>query len=154
MRREEEIETSMREQEEEGWENREGGRECVCVWERERESEREKERESARERETETETETKRQRQRQRGIEMKQIWYLTHWTAVSDLIRTSLGPRGMDKMIQSGNGDTEITNDGATIMSHLEVNHPAARMASLSSSSSSSCTMVYSRDTRMLWMMS
>ncbi len=48
--------------------------------------------------------------------------------AVSDLIRTSLGPRGMDKMIQAGNGETEITNDGATIMSKLEVNHPAARM--------------------------
>lgn len=48
--------------------------------------------------------------------------------AVSDLIRTSLGPRGMDKMIQAGNGETEITNDGATIMSKLEVTHPAARM--------------------------
>ena len=34
----------------------------------------------------------------------------------------------MDKMIQAGNGETEITNDGATIMSKLEVTHPAARM--------------------------
>lgn len=34
----------------------------------------------------------------------------------------------MDKMIQAGNGETEITNDGATIMAKLEVTHPAARM--------------------------
>jgi T-complex protein 1 subunit delta len=33
--------------------------------------------------------------------------------AVSDAIRTSLGPKGMDKMIQSSNGDVTITNDGA-----------------------------------------
>jgi len=48
--------------------------------------------------------------------------------AVSDLVRTSLGPRGMDKMIQSGNGDVIITNDGATILNKIEVGHPAAKM--------------------------
>jgi len=48
--------------------------------------------------------------------------------AVSDSIRTSLGPRGMDKMIQKPDGDVIITNDGATILSQLQVLHPTARM--------------------------
>lgn len=48
--------------------------------------------------------------------------------AVSDCIRTSLGPKGMDKMISSPNGEVVITNDGATILSQLEVKHPAAKM--------------------------
>ncbi|XP_011156248.1 T-complex protein 1 subunit delta [Solenopsis invicta] len=48
--------------------------------------------------------------------------------AVSDAIRTSLGPRGMDKMIQAGNGEVTITNDGATILKEMNVIHPAAKM--------------------------
>ncbi|CAG9819605.1 unnamed protein product [Phaedon cochleariae] len=48
--------------------------------------------------------------------------------AVCDAIRTSLGPRGMDKMIQSGNGEVTITNDGATILKQINVIHPAAKM--------------------------
>ncbi|GAB5586528.1 T-complex protein 1 subunit delta [Umbelopsis nana] len=48
--------------------------------------------------------------------------------AVGDAVRTSLGPRGMDKMIQTGNGEVVITNDGATILKHMSVLHPAARM--------------------------
>ncbi|EGG13544.1 chaperonin containing TCP1 delta subunit [Cavenderia fasciculata] len=48
--------------------------------------------------------------------------------AVADAIRTSLGPKGMDKMISSPNGEVIISNDGATILQHLEVRHPAARM--------------------------
>jgi len=48
--------------------------------------------------------------------------------AVSDAIRTSLGPKGMDKMIQSSNGDVTITNDGATILKQMQVIHPAAKM--------------------------
>lgn len=48
--------------------------------------------------------------------------------AVADTIRTSLGPRGMDKMIQKGEGDVLITNDGATILSQLQVFHPTAQM--------------------------
>lgn len=48
--------------------------------------------------------------------------------AVSDAIRTSLGPRGMDKMIKNSSGEVTITNDGATIMKKIEVIHPAARM--------------------------
>ena len=49
-------------------------------------------------------------------------------TAVADTIRTSLGPRGMDKMIQKGEGDVLITNDGATILSQMQVFHPTAQM--------------------------
>lgn len=48
--------------------------------------------------------------------------------AVADAIRTSLGPKGMDKMIQTPTGEVVITNDGATILKHMAVMHPAARM--------------------------
>jgi len=48
--------------------------------------------------------------------------------AVSDAVRTSLGPRGMDKMIQASNGEVTITNDGATILKQMNVMHPAAKM--------------------------
>ena len=48
--------------------------------------------------------------------------------AVADTIRTSLGPRGMDKMIQKGDGEVLITNDGATILSQMQVFHPTAQM--------------------------
>ncbi|KAJ9579485.1 hypothetical protein L9F63_024411, partial [Diploptera punctata] len=47
---------------------------------------------------------------------------------LADAIRTSLGPRGMDKMIQTGNGEVTITNDGATILKQISVTHPAAKM--------------------------
>lgn len=53
---------------------------------------------------------------------------LLHHIAVSDCVRTSLGPRGMDKMIITKDGETVITNDGATMLKHLSVMHPAARM--------------------------
>lgn len=48
--------------------------------------------------------------------------------AVADVVRTSLGPRGMDKMIQTPKGKVLITNDGATILKQMEVIHPTARM--------------------------
>jgi len=48
--------------------------------------------------------------------------------AVSDVVRTSLGPRGMDKMIQDSGKKVLITNDGATILKQMEVVHPTARM--------------------------
>nr|CAD7403303.1 unnamed protein product [Timema cristinae] len=48
--------------------------------------------------------------------------------AVASAIRTSLGPRGMDKMIQASNGEVTITNDGATILNQINVTHPAAKM--------------------------
>ena len=47
---------------------------------------------------------------------------------LADIIRTSLGPRGMDKMIRSKNGEVTITNDGATILKQMSVMHPAAKM--------------------------
>lgn len=53
---------------------------------------------------------------------------MTAAKAVADCVRTSLGPRGMDKMIISKDGETIITNDGATILKHMSVMHPAARM--------------------------
>ena len=48
--------------------------------------------------------------------------------AVAEAIRTTLGPRGMDKMIQTGNGEVTITNDGATILKQMSVIHPASKM--------------------------
>jgi T-complex protein 1 subunit delta len=48
--------------------------------------------------------------------------------AVADVARTSLGPRGMDKMIQGSKGEVLITNDGATIFKQMEVIHPTAKM--------------------------
>jgi len=48
--------------------------------------------------------------------------------ALSDAVRTSLGPRGMDKMIQDAKGEVTITNDGATILNQMNVIHPAAKM--------------------------
>jgi len=47
---------------------------------------------------------------------------------VADLVRTSLGPRGMDKMLVDSLGDVTITNDGATILKEIDVQHPAAKM--------------------------
>jgi chaperonin GroEL (HSP60 family) len=47
---------------------------------------------------------------------------------IASLVRTTLGPRGMDKMLVNTLGDMQITNDGATILSDLELSHPAAKM--------------------------
>ncbi|MBM1154522.1 TCP-1/cpn60 chaperonin family protein [archaeon] len=47
---------------------------------------------------------------------------------IADALRTSLGPRGMDKMLVDSFGDVTITNDGATILDEMEVQHPAAKM--------------------------
>lgn len=47
---------------------------------------------------------------------------------VAEIVRSSLGPRGMDKMLVSSIGDVTITNDGATILKEIDVQHPAAKM--------------------------
>lgn len=47
---------------------------------------------------------------------------------VAESVKSTLGPCGMDKMLVSGMGDVAITNDGATIMKELDVQHPAAKM--------------------------
>jgi T-complex protein 1 subunit alpha len=48
--------------------------------------------------------------------------------AVSNIVKSSLGPQGLDKMLVDDIGDVTITNDGATILKLLEVEHPAARV--------------------------
>ncbi|CAN8074804.1 unnamed protein product [Agarophyton chilense] len=53
---------------------------------------------------------------------------ITAAKAVADAIRTSLGPRGMDKMVKQADGSVLITNDGATILEQMKVEHPAAKM--------------------------
>ncbi len=47
---------------------------------------------------------------------------------VADLVKTSLGPRGLDKMLVDSLGDVTITNDGATILKEIDAQHPAAKM--------------------------
>jgi len=48
--------------------------------------------------------------------------------AVADAVRTTLGPKGMDKMLVDTLGDVVITNDGATILQEMHIEHPAAKM--------------------------
>jgi len=48
--------------------------------------------------------------------------------AIADAVRTTLGPRGMDKMLVDSLGDVVITNDGVTILKEIDVEHPAAKM--------------------------
>jgi len=48
--------------------------------------------------------------------------------AVADAVRTTLGPKGMDKMLVDSIGDIVITNDGATILNEMQIEHPAAKM--------------------------
>ncbi len=47
---------------------------------------------------------------------------------ISEVVKSCLGPRGMDKMLVDGMGDVTITNDGATILKEIDVQHPAAKM--------------------------
>lgn len=47
---------------------------------------------------------------------------------VADMVKTSLGPRGLDKMLVDSLGDVTITNDGATILKEIDVQHPSAKM--------------------------
>src|ERR687886_1987283 len=47
---------------------------------------------------------------------------------IAEIVRSSLGPRGMDKMLVDTLGDVTITNDGATILKEIDAQHPAAKM--------------------------
>jgi archaeal chaperonin len=47
---------------------------------------------------------------------------------VSEAVKTTLGPKGMDKMLVDGVGDITVTNDGVTILEEMEIEHPAAKM--------------------------
>lgn len=48
--------------------------------------------------------------------------------SISNILRTSLGPKGMDKLLVSPDGDVTITNDGATIMTQMEIHHQVAKL--------------------------
>ncbi|MFW6265786.1 MAG: TCP-1/cpn60 chaperonin family protein, partial [Halanaeroarchaeum sp.] len=48
--------------------------------------------------------------------------------AVAESVRTTLGPKGMDKMLVDASGTVVITNDGATILEEMDIEHPAAQM--------------------------
>ncbi|MCM1566033.1 MAG: thermosome subunit [Dehalobacter sp.] len=48
--------------------------------------------------------------------------------AVAEAVRTTLGPKGMDKMLVDSMGDVVITNDGATILKEMDIEHPGAKM--------------------------
>ena len=47
---------------------------------------------------------------------------------VAEVIKTTLGPKGMDKMLVSPNDDIIVTNDGVTILEEMQIEHPAAKM--------------------------
>src|SRR5271168_822828 len=47
---------------------------------------------------------------------------------VAEIVKSSIGPRGMDKMLVDSLGDVTITNDGATMLKEIDVQHPAAKM--------------------------
>ncbi|EMD33947.1 hypothetical protein CERSUDRAFT_117475 [Gelatoporia subvermispora B] len=64
---------------------------------------------------------------RSHGIEAIKSHILAART-VSNIVRTSLGPRGLDKILISPDGDITVTNDGATIMSQMEVEHQIAKL--------------------------
>src|SRR3989344_4022468 len=48
--------------------------------------------------------------------------------AVAETVRTTLGPKGMDKMLVDSLGDIVVTNDGVTILQEMQIEHPAAKM--------------------------
>ncbi|MBA3064107.1 thermosome subunit, partial [Candidatus Woesearchaeota archaeon] len=47
---------------------------------------------------------------------------------VSETVRTTLGPKGMDKMLVDSLGDVVVTNDGVTILEEMSIEHPSAKM--------------------------
>lgn len=54
---------------------------------------------------------------------------------IANVLKTSLGPQGLDKMVVDDVGDVTVTNDGATILQKLEIQHPAAKVRVFSSHS-------------------
>ncbi|WP_132059183.1 thermosome subunit alpha [Halorussus amylolyticus] len=53
---------------------------------------------------------------------------ITAGTAVAEAVRTTLGPKGMDKMLVDSTGEVVVTNDGVTILKEMDIEHPAANM--------------------------
>lgn len=66
-------------------------------------------------------------KKRVKGIEAHKQNILAALT-VANMLKTSLGPKGMDKMLVSPDGDVVVTNDGATIMEQMEVEHQVAKL--------------------------
>ncbi len=64
-------------------------------------------------------------REKGKGAQFNNI---TAARAIADAVRSTLGPRGMDKMLVDSMGDVVITNDGVTILKEIDVEHPAAKM--------------------------
>jgi thermosome len=64
-------------------------------------------------------------RERGRGAQLNNIMAAR---AIADAVKTTLGPKGMDKMLVDSMGDVVVTNDGATILKEIDVEHPAAKM--------------------------
>jgi thermosome len=64
-------------------------------------------------------------RERGKGAQLNNI---AAAKAVADAVRSSLGPRGMDKMLVDTMGDVVITNDGVTILKEMDIEHPAGKM--------------------------
>ncbi len=57
-----------------------------------------------------------------------QRWNIAAGKAVAEAVRTTLGPRGMDKLLVDSSGNVVITNDGVTLLEEMDVDHPAAKM--------------------------
>jgi len=73
-------------------------------------------------------------KKRVKGLEAHKV-NIQAATTVAQLLRTSLGPKGMDKMLVSPDGEVIITNDGATILEKMEIHHQTAKLlAELSAS--------------------
>lgn len=47
---------------------------------------------------------------------------------IAEAVKSSLGPKGMDKMLVDSSGDVTITSDGRTILDNMDIDHPAAKM--------------------------
>ena len=56
------------------------------------------------------------------------MFTVTAAASIANIVKTSLGPVGLDKMLVDDVGDVTITNDGATILKMLDVEHPAAKV--------------------------
>merc|ERR1719446_1943265 len=67
------------------------------------------------------------QGERSRGQDVRSQ-NVTAALAIANICKTSLGPVGLDKMLVDDIGDVTITNDGATILKQLDVEHPAAKV--------------------------
>lgn len=67
------------------------------------------------------------EKKRLKGIEAHKA-NITAAKAVADSLRSSLGPKGMDKIIVSPDGDVTVTNDGATILDRMEIKHQCAKL--------------------------